>query len=60
MCDRYCVSNHVGTAIANAALTDYGVITEAFQSQVIRPSKLATEKHKYRMSIREKEGDERN
>ena len=59
-CDRYLVSNRAGAAIANGVLEDYGIITEADQSQVIGPTKLKDERHRYRMSIRDREKEGKN
>ena len=54
-CHRYLVSNSAGTALAKGVLEDYGIITEADQSQVIGPTKLKDERHRYRMIIRDQE-----
>ena len=53
-CDRYLVSNRAGAAVASGVLEDYGIITDDDQSQVIGPTKIANERHRYRMEIREK------
>jgi hypothetical protein len=55
VCDRYCVSNYAGAAIASAVLTDYGLITAFDKSQVIGPQKLADERRRYRNERRENE-----
>ena len=58
-CDRYLVGDRAGAAIASAVLVDYGIVNEDDKSQVIGPRKIATERHKYRMEIIDKERAER-
>ena len=48
ICDRYGVSSRAGAAIANAALTDAGVISADNQINVIDKNKLRREVDKYR------------
>ena len=55
ICDRFGISNRAGAALATATLTNFRIITEENQLNVIGPSKLAAERHKYRQLLRERQ-----
>ena len=55
ICDRFGISDRAGAALATATLTDFGIITEENQLNVIGPSKLAAERNKYRQLLRERQ-----
>ena len=55
VCDRYCVSNYAGAAIASATLVDYGIIIKVNSSQIIGPQKLGDERSRCREEKREEE-----
>ena len=48
MCDRYQISDRAGSAISNAVLQDYGIITPDEMSVIIDKKKL----HRSRFSVR--------
>ena len=52
MCERYQVSDGAGSAIANSAIQDTGVMTPSDKSFVLVKNKLRRQRNKYRQEIR--------